>query len=173
MIEYNPPFLTLKIETGPGTYIRSLARDLGEKLGCGGAVKTLVRLRSGKFSIENAFDLDDMEKAYREGIQDGILINPIKIMNGFPKIIVNGQGMSRVRNGQPIDESHLLKELPGEPDSDYNGAYKLEKILIMNENGELLAVARRDENKNKRILCEKVFIAISKMAKQMPDSLIA
>lgn len=54
ILDYNYPILKLNVTTGPGVYIRSLARDLGEKLKAGGYLTSLVRTRVGEFTIETA-----------------------------------------------------------------------------------------------------------------------
>ncbi|MEW6686233.1 MAG: tRNA pseudouridine(55) synthase TruB [Candidatus Edwardsbacteria bacterium] len=54
------PFLTLRIECSKGTYIRSLANDLGEKLGCGAYLHQLVRLRAGQFRLEQAVKMEQL-----------------------------------------------------------------------------------------------------------------
>jgi tRNA pseudouridine55 synthase len=58
IIEYTYPLLQLRIGCGGGTYIRSIARDLGQALGCGGCLQTLVREKSGPFRISDAVKLD-------------------------------------------------------------------------------------------------------------------
>jgi tRNA pseudouridine55 synthase len=60
VLHYAWPHLELEIECGGGTYIRSIARDLGEALGCGGFVETLVRTRIGPFPIEQAVAPEDL-----------------------------------------------------------------------------------------------------------------
>lgn len=61
ILEYNWPFLKLKVVTGPGVYIRSLARDLGQVLNVGGYVKELKRTRVGEFKIENSLTLESLK----------------------------------------------------------------------------------------------------------------
>ena len=60
VVHYDWPRLELEIDCGSGTYIRSIARDLGESLGCGGLVEILIRTRIGPFTIEHAVDLDEL-----------------------------------------------------------------------------------------------------------------
>ena len=60
---WNPPFVTLAIECGKGTYIRSLAYDLGEYLGCGASLHSLVRTRSGPFLLSESITLDQLTDA--------------------------------------------------------------------------------------------------------------
>lgn len=59
ILSYEYPIIKLRIVCGKGVYIRSLARDLGEKLGTGGYIKSLVRTRVGEFRIEEAIELHD------------------------------------------------------------------------------------------------------------------
>jgi tRNA pseudouridine55 synthase len=56
-LEYKWPKLKLRVVTGPGVYIRSLARDIGESLGCGGYLSDLVRTRVGDYRLENALPI--------------------------------------------------------------------------------------------------------------------
>lgn len=67
LISYKYPVVKLKVICGPGVYIRSLARDLGEKLKTGGYLKSLIRTRVGEFTVQNAIKLEDfaMKKALR------------------------------------------------------------------------------------------------------------
>ena len=64
ILGYDYPLLEVKIVTGPGVYIRSLARDIGEKLGIGGYMIKLERTRVGGFTKENSYSLEDFEKEY-------------------------------------------------------------------------------------------------------------
>ncbi len=61
LIDYQYPYLKLKITTGPGVYIRSLARDIGKKLKTGGYLTNLKRTRVGEFNIENSLQLTDLK----------------------------------------------------------------------------------------------------------------
>lgn len=64
ILGYDYPFLELKIITGPGVYIRSLARDIGKELKTGGYVVKLERTRVGDFNKNNSYMLEDFEKEY-------------------------------------------------------------------------------------------------------------
>lgn len=57
---YSYPVLKLKIATGPGVYIRSLARDIGKNLGTGGYLKSLVRTRVGKFELKDSRSIEEL-----------------------------------------------------------------------------------------------------------------
>lgn len=62
ILKFESPELTLRIKCGKGTYIRSLARDLGESLGCGAYLIGLIRTRNGSNLLENAWTIENFEK---------------------------------------------------------------------------------------------------------------
>ena len=82
------------IKCSKGTYIRSIANDLGEKLGCGGYLVKLVRTQAGNFRVENSIQLDGIDV-------ENNLLNPIDVMD-LPKITVNDEDLARIKNGMPI-----------------------------------------------------------------------
>jgi tRNA pseudouridine55 synthase len=65
LLGYDWPFVDVEVDCGKGTYIRSIARDLGEKLGCGGLVETLRRTRVGPFTAEQGIGVDISPEAGR------------------------------------------------------------------------------------------------------------
>jgi len=82
-----------------GTYIRSIARDLGEKLGTGGCLQALRRIQSGSFSIERAADMDAVRR-FVDGAGDGLFIlEPSEALKGFGTMIVNETAVAKVMNG--------------------------------------------------------------------------
>lgn len=82
------------IKCSKGTYIRSIANDLGEKLGCGGYLVKLVRTQAGNFRVENSIQLDGIDV-------ENNLLNPLDVMD-LPKISVNDEDLTRIKNGMPI-----------------------------------------------------------------------
>lgn len=66
VLKYEWPHLTLKVVTGPGVYIRALARDLGEELGVGGYLSDLERTQVGEFRKENALTFEELKKIYNK-----------------------------------------------------------------------------------------------------------
>ena len=88
----------LHIECSKGTYIRSIAHDLGEKLGVYGYLNKLVRIKAGKFEIEESVKLDDLQNI--EQIKS-LLISPINYID-YPKYEINSQEKQLVSNGMKI-----------------------------------------------------------------------
>jgi len=62
VLDFQRPVAKLKITCSKGTYIRGLARDIGQKIGCGGYLKSLIRTRIGNFSVEDALELSDFKQ---------------------------------------------------------------------------------------------------------------
>lgn len=82
------------LKCSKGTYIRSIADDLGKNLGCGGYLIKLIRTQAGKFRVENSVQLDGIDV-------ESNLINPLDILN-LPKIAVDNDDLARIKNGMPI-----------------------------------------------------------------------
>lgn len=70
MLEYNAPILKIRVACSKGTYIRSLARDIGLALNSGGHLTNLVRTKIGDYSYENAMSIDDFEKQIQDCISE-------------------------------------------------------------------------------------------------------
>lgn len=66
ILEYNPPYLKLDINCSKGTYIRTIANDVGVKLGCGAYLSELVRDSIGEYKLENAVELDEFIQRFRD-----------------------------------------------------------------------------------------------------------
>ncbi|MDZ7798039.1 MAG: tRNA pseudouridine(55) synthase TruB [Patescibacteria group bacterium] len=120
LINYKWPFLDLKIITGPGVYIRSLARDLGEILDTGGVLYKLERTRVGKFIKKNSYTLTAFKKEYQKRKMD-LTLCPIiknnKILlgmkkRGFGQGRWNGFG-GKLKPGENI-RSSLIREIKEE-----------------------------------------------------------
>lgn len=72
-LSFDSPLLELRVRCSKGTYIRSLANDLGKKLSCGAYLRDLVRTDYGPFSLECALSMSQIEEAVRHGALDSIL----------------------------------------------------------------------------------------------------
>jgi tRNA pseudouridine55 synthase len=80
---------------GSGTYIRSLAHDLGQILGCGAHLASLKRTRSGEFSLHQAVALDSLTP---DSVIDA-LVSPKAILAGMPNVVLRSDETSRIRHG--------------------------------------------------------------------------
>jgi len=82
------------IKCSKGTYIRSIANDLGDRLGIGGYLTKLVRTQSGKFRIENSLALDGIDVFNN-------LVNPLKVLD-LPLVNVEEKDLEKIKNGMPV-----------------------------------------------------------------------
>ncbi len=98
VVRYDWPELELEIDCGAGTYIRSIARDVGEALGCGGLVDVLVRTRIGAFRIEDAVD---PSRLTAESLP-GLLRPPIEAVAGLPRRVLDAGEMAAVASGRRL-----------------------------------------------------------------------
>ncbi len=99
LISYHLPDLVLDIDCGKGTYIRSLAFDLGRKLGPGAHLAALVRTRSGPFSLDQSIRLDDLPQALADGSWEDHLYAPDEAMLDFGVAIVAERNEWRLQHG--------------------------------------------------------------------------
>ena len=131
--------LWFKAETSSGTYIRSLAHDMGQKLGVGAYLKELVREGVGEFSLENAFTPEQLAAHVKNG-EISKVVTPIEaLLPEFPKIIVGPGGSKAVINGMPLLPGDVAKIIP--PKSQNKPS---EHFRLFDDEGKLLAVARKD-----------------------------
>ncbi len=102
LVKYESPLVTLEVECSKGTYIRSLAHDLGRRLGCGAYLNNLTRLRCGPFFIEDAVTLSQFESACREATWRELL-HPIDApLMDWKAVVLSGQSELAVRHGSPL-----------------------------------------------------------------------
>ena len=101
--DWAPPVVTLQVDCGKGFYMRSLAHDLGEALGCGGHMKTLARLRSGAFAVEDALSLDEAEERFADGSWREVVHSPDVALQGMRALIVGSRVEAMIRNGRSFD----------------------------------------------------------------------
>ena len=94
-----PGRLSIEVHCGAGTYIRSLARDIGETLGCGGHLAALRRHSAGPFSLGTAITLDELQEYAGNGELPHLLIPPDEGIVAHPAAIVVVDGARRFRNG--------------------------------------------------------------------------
>ena len=97
------PLIHLRISCSKGTYIRSLCRDIGERLGCGGAMEHLTRTRVGEFVIENAITLSQLEEIMREERVEEYIKPVDRLFLEYPKVKVHTKSEhALLTNGNPM-----------------------------------------------------------------------
>jgi tRNA pseudouridine55 synthase len=139
ILRYHYPELELEVRCGKGTYIRSLARDLGERLGCGAYVRALRRTRVGPFRAEDAVTLEaDAATAQTK-------VRPAKeAVAELPAVTLRAAELHRLTRGQELT-------WPGAPTGDGDDP----RMAVFGEDGVLVLVARLDRAR-RRLRPEKV-----------------
>lgn len=137
LLEYNQKARTLElyIACSKGTYIRSIANDLGEKLGCFGHLIKLVRVQAGDFVVEDAIKLEDLQT--KEDVEKQ-LIYPLQKLN-YQTYSLDEIEKEKISHGMQIFAKNNLEN----------------EIVILTYEDTLIAVAESNANK---ITCKKVFI---------------
>jgi len=102
LIDWQPPVATIEVVCGKGTYIRSLAYDLGQVLGCGAYLKSLIRLRCGLFDIRDAVSLPQLEDAFRYGYWQHFLYSIDSVLLHWAAMVVSDDAEQSIRNGRPL-----------------------------------------------------------------------
>jgi tRNA pseudouridine55 synthase len=102
LVDWQPPALTLEVECSKGTYIRSLAYDLGERLGCGAHLGSLVRLRSGPFTLDGSLTLEELAGALEDGSWINFLYAPDEALLDRQAVIVGPATEKRLLLGQDL-----------------------------------------------------------------------
>jgi tRNA pseudouridine55 synthase len=102
LIEWQPPLVTIEIVCDKGTYIRSIAHDLGQSLGCGANLKSLTRLRYGVFDIEDAVPLPQLESAFHHGYWQRLIYPIDVVLSHWTAMVVSEQRGQEIRHGRPL-----------------------------------------------------------------------
>jgi len=102
LLDWTPPSLVVEITCSPGTYVRSLAHDLGARLGGGAYLDGLVRLRSGHFTLEEATSLARIEEAFEHGQEDAYLLPIDEALFHWPALVLGEDKARRLVQGQAV-----------------------------------------------------------------------
>ena len=112
-----------------GTYVRSIAHELGQRLGCGAHLSALRRTRCGEFRVEDAHSLDEIARRMSAGAGLGdYLIHPRRILPHMPAVTASPEAAGRVRNGNAVN----LPEMS-----------EAKLVRVFANQSELLAIASR------------------------------
>jgi tRNA pseudouridine55 synthase len=101
------PLVTFTISCSKGTYIRTLCDDIGRKLGCGGCMESLERIKAAGFSVENALTLFDIERIRDEGDLDSIILAIDEALVEYPKVVAAEECTKILQNGGKVSADDL------------------------------------------------------------------
>lgn len=145
LISYSPPMMQFEIKCSSGTYIRSLAHDLGQQLSCGAHLTALCRTECSGYSIDDSYTLGDIKRsASREKLFE-VLIPLNKLLREFPKLTLKNSALSTALNGNLItlDDIAEIKQ-----NSDLNKVESEILVRLFSQNNEFIALAKKLPEKN-------------------------
>lgn len=122
---------TIDVACSAGTYIRSLAHDVGERLGCGAHLDELTRLRSGHFSIADAVTLSELQARFDEETWRAALLPLDAALGDLPRVVLADAQVHRARHGLAVAVT--------------SGENRADVLRAYSETGELIALLKYDE----------------------------
>lgn len=142
------PRITMEVTCSKGTYIRTLCQDIGEKLGCGGCMESLLRTRVSRFKLEDAWKLEEVEALVRaENLMSAIL--PIDGMfEEAQEAVVKDEGYKWLINGNPLPKD-VLRVAVEPADGDL--------VRVYDGDGRFYALYRFEKEKQKFSLVKMFF----------------
>jgi tRNA pseudouridine55 synthase len=145
ILEFEAPFITVKISCSKGTYVRSFAFELGQKLECGAAVWELRRTKLGPYTIENALTLERVQELVRNNEIEKYLISPPEALAHLPRVVLRPEGYDKVRHGIAFKSCDILE---------HDTFQKDRWVRILDADKQLLAVGRS-------LCCSETILALS------------
>lgn len=161
--EIKIPYVTFTVHCSKGTYIRSLCRDIGEKLGCGGCMEHLKRTAVSFFEEKDSLKLSEIEALAKEGKIDEFILPTSDVFSDLKSLYVKEESTKIIANGNPLLWSNVEKIVDTknlrvsniEDIKENNGEFEMFKVYT-SEN-YFMAVYRYDAE-NDIFKCEKMFL---------------
>lgn len=109
IIKIEIPYVSFRVHCSKGTYIRSLCRDIGAKLGCGGCMEHLLRTKVSFFASENSLKLSEIEELAKAGKVDEFILPTSDVFKDLRSIYVKEESSKIIENGNPLLWSNIEK----------------------------------------------------------------
>ncbi|MDP2726407.1 MAG: tRNA pseudouridine(55) synthase TruB [Dehalococcoidia bacterium] len=136
LLDWQPPAVVIQVECGKGTYMRSIAQELGRLLGCGAYQDRLVRVQDGPFDIEDSLTLEELELACEHGYWSDLVFPMDEVLLNWQAVILGRAGQKALLEGQALTLKPVRRPGPPPNGSPFCRVYSGE--------GDLVAVARLD-----------------------------
>lgn len=147
------PRVCMEVECSKGTYIRTLCHDIGEKLGVGGCMESLLRTRVGRFSLEESVRLEQVEKTVeKEGLLE-LLIPLDQVFSELSAVAVRDRYASLAYNGNPLGIGQIQPAASGEKTEFADK----ERLRVYDLSGRFVGVYKYTE-KTGQLRLEKMFL---------------
>jgi len=110
LLDWDPPEAVIDIQCSSGTYVRSLAHDLGEKLGCGATLTGLRRTKNGRFGLRDAVSLRKLQEAFANGDWYQYLIPAAEALGDWYTVELTVEQVDEVRHGHRVPAAEPVEE---------------------------------------------------------------
>ncbi len=135
------PRVTFDVSCSKGTYIRSLCRDIGEKLGCGAVMERLIRTEVKGFTIEESLTLDAVERARDDGTLMQHVLTTDKLMPDIPELHISAKGEKLLANGNKLSADSFVE----------NQIYRDTYVKVYDEHGRFAALYEYSDEKRQYV----------------------
>jgi tRNA pseudouridine55 synthase len=142
LADYRPPVIEFEVRCSSGTYVRSLAHALGEKLGCGAHLAGLRRLSSGELSLAQALPLERVEDLIAAGRAQEAVLPLESLLPGLPKLILTPTGEARLQKGRALAAGDTQVTVPGVAPAGAGPAVAREPVRLFSLAGRFLGLAQ-------------------------------
>ncbi|HZQ67727.1 MAG TPA: tRNA pseudouridine(55) synthase TruB [Terriglobales bacterium] len=92
-----------------GTYMRSIAHDLGQEMGCGAHLESLRRTRVAEFGLADSHSFEELEHSARLETMEEVLVHPRRLLPELPSVTANEESAAKIRNGRAVNLPELSK----------------------------------------------------------------
>jgi tRNA pseudouridine55 synthase len=137
----DPPDLAFSVRCSSGTYIRSLAHDLGRALGCGAYLAELRRTAVGEFNLRAAHPLAVVEEAVAAGHGERLAIPLDRLLPDYPAVILDAAGREFVRNGRSLPPERIVSAITP---SCHEPAAAIDIVRLLDPDGHLIGLGKND-----------------------------
>jgi tRNA pseudouridine55 synthase len=137
LVSFRPPLVEIEVQCGKGTYIRTLADDLGHLLGCGAHLQVLWRTAVGPFRAEDAISPERLETAFADGTWQNLLLPLDYGLGHIPAVYLDAEAEKDIRRGCPLEGA-------SPPFQHLRDAKNGERCRAYAEDGPFVAILRYD-----------------------------
>ena len=107
LLEMELPLVRFRVTCSKGTYIRTLCHDIGEKLGCGAAMESLLRTQVGRFELKDSLTLSQVEETVADGTVEEKILGIEEALKEYPGVFCTKTGDRLLANGNPLDQNFV------------------------------------------------------------------
>ena len=154
--EIRLPEVTFTVTCSSGTYIRTLCQDIGEKLGCGGCMKSLLRTKVDRFELADSHKLSELETMMHEGRIEEVLLPVDDVFAACPAVCIRQESDRLIQNGNPFGKEDIAETTGECPPK----GTELERncVRVYNSEGDFRGLYRREQG-GRRYKPEKMFLS--------------